>query len=192
MTETPIARFHRWFRQARKAGVILPEAMVLATADRSGRPSARFMLLKDAAENGFVFYTNVKSRKGKELRDNPRAEMVFYWDPIGRQVRVEGRIEPVPTPEVDAYWGTRPRGSQLAALASTQSAEIQSRAALTRRQEELRRRYRGKKIPRPAYWQGFRLVPESIEFWVRRIHRLHERERFTRTKAGWRGAVLQP
>lgn len=188
----PIARFQRWFRQAQGTDIELPEAMALATADRSGAPSVRFVLMKHADERGIVFYTNVESRKGAELRANPRASVVFYWDPLGKQVRFDGRIEPVGSAEADAYWRTRPRASQLAALSSRQSAEIASRTLLLRRYRELERRYRGQEIPRPPGWIGFRLVPRTIEFWTRRHHRLHDREEFKRTRDGWRSALLQP
>jgi pyridoxamine 5'-phosphate oxidase len=188
----PIARFRRWFRQAQAARLALPEAMALATADRSGAPSVRFVLMKHADERGIVFYTNVESRKGVEMLANPRASVVFYWDPLGRQVRFDGRIEPVGSAEADAYWRTRPRESQLAALSSRQSAEIESRTQLMRRYRLLERRYRGEEIPRPPGWTGFRLVPRTIEFWTRRNHRLHDRERFTRSREGWRSALLQP
>jgi pyridoxamine 5'-phosphate oxidase len=188
----PIARFQRWFKQAQAARIALPEAMALATADRSGAPSVRFVLMKQADRRGIVFYTNVESRKGAELRANPRASVVFYWDPLGKQVRFDGRVVPVGTAEADAYWHTRPRASQLAAVTSVQSAEISSRTVLMRRYRELERRYRGRDIPRPPGWTGYRLVPRSVEFWIRREHRLHEREQFTRTRDGWRRALLQP
>jgi pyridoxamine 5'-phosphate oxidase len=188
----PVARFRRWFRQAQAAGFALPEAMALATASRAGEPSVRFVLMKQVDERGVVFYTNVESRKGADLRANPRASVVFYWDPLGKQVRFEGRIVPVGATEADTYWRTRPRESQLAALASRQSAVLADRAGLMRRYRELERRYRGAEIPRPAGWSGYRLVPRTIEFWIRRQHRLHERERFTRTHDGWRMVLLQP
>lgn len=191
-TPDPIARFRSWFREAGDAGIELPEAMALATADRSGAPSVRFVLMKHVDRDGLVFYTNGASRKAGELRANPRASVVFYWHPIGKQARVDGRVVGVPSEEADAYWLTRPRASQLAALASKQSGVLRSRAALMARYRELARAYRGREIPRPAGWTGFRLIPRSIEFWIRRDHRLHERERFTRTRGGWRSVLLQP
>jgi pyridoxamine 5'-phosphate oxidase len=187
-----MARFRRWFEQARAAGLDLPEVMALATADRTGAPSVRFVLMKDVDRRGVVFYTNVASRKGVELRANPRASVVFYWHPLGKQVRLDGRILPVAAAEADAYWRTRPRESQLAGAASKQSARLGSRAALVRRYRELELRYQGRAIPRPAGWTGFRLVPRVIEFWIRRDHRLHDREQFTRTRDGWRRMLLQP
>ena len=188
----PLPQFHRWFDEATRAKHLLPEAMALATADARGRPSVRLVLLKDADERGFVFYTNAGSRKGRELRANPRAAAVFHWDRLRRQVRIEGRVEQVDESEADAYWQTRPRASQLAALASTQSAELESRAQLVERWRELRQRYRGKEVPRPRRWTGFRIIPEAIEFWTNRDHRLHDRELFVRARGGWKRVLLQP
>jgi pyridoxamine 5'-phosphate oxidase len=192
MAADPIARFQRWFAQARRAGTPLPDAMTLATADRRGRPSARMVLLKGAEPDGFVFYTNSRSRKGHELRDNPHAALVFHWDRLNRQVRIEGPVKQVSAAEADAYWATRPRASQLAALASEQSAPLAGRAQLMVRWRALAQRYRGVPVPRPPHWTGYRLAPRSIEFWVHRDHRLHDREVFTRTPRGWSHKLLQP
>jgi pyridoxamine 5'-phosphate oxidase len=192
MVGDPLIRFQHWFTEAERAGVPQPEAMALATVDREGQPTVRFVLLKSADERGFVFFTNARSRKGKELHDNPRAALVFYWNPLGRQVRIDGRVEPVSPVEVDAYWVTRPRESQLAAIASRQSAQLSSHASLLARWEKLRHKYRGRNIPRPRHWTGFRVVPEMIEFWTHRDHRLHERELFVRTRRGWKRTLLQP
>jgi len=192
MPHNPIARFHRWFNAACQAGVPQPETMALATADAGGRPSVRFVLLKSADARGFVFFTNGYSRKGRELRDNPRAALAMHWLSLGKQVRVEGPVEPVPAEDVDAYWHTRPRESQLGALASQQSAELPSRRQLVALWKRLVRTYDGKHVPRPPAWTGFRIVPEAIEFWTQRDHRLHERERFTRTRTGWQRTLLQP
>jgi len=189
---SPVARFHRWFTAATRAGAPLPDAMALATADRRGRPSVRFVLLKGADVRGFVFYTNGRSRKGRELSRNPHASAVFYWDAIGKQVRIDGAITPVAVAEADAYWATRPRESQLAALASHQTAPLPSHAALLARWKELGRRHHGKAIRRPPGWIGFRLVPTAIEFWTRGAHRLHRRELFTRRGHEWRRVLLQP
>jgi pyridoxamine 5'-phosphate oxidase len=188
----PIARFHRWFAAARASRIAQPEAMTLATADRRGRPAARMVLLKHADAEGFVFYTNADSRKGHELLANPRAALVLHWDGLGRQVRVEGRVEAVDPAEADAYWGTRPRASQLGALASAQSHPIASRAALVARWRALKRRYARAEVPRPPHWTGYRVVPDTIEFWTHRDHRLHDRELFTRTRRGWKRTLLQP
>ena len=192
MAGDPFMQFQHWFADAQRAGIRLPEAMALATADARGRPSVRFVLLKSADERGFVFFTNMSSRKGAELRGNPRASLAFYWDALLKQVRVDGRVELVAPVEVDAYWATRPRESQLAARASRQSATLKSHAELLTRWERLRSRYRDQDIPRPAGWVGYRVVPDAIEFWTHRDHRLHERELFVRTRRGWKRKLLQP
>lgn len=188
----PLARFRLWFRQAHRARIPIPEAMALATASPNGAPSVRFVLLKMADERGFTFFTDTRSPKGRDLARNPRAALVFYWDPIGKQVRVSGRVEPVSPAEADAYWRTRPRESRLAATASRQSAPLATHAALLARWRRLRTRYRGKDVPRPRGWRGFRVVADEIEFWTRHAHRLHHRERFVRTRRGWRRRLLQP
>ena len=192
MAGDPFIQFQHWFTDAQRAGIRLPEAMALATADAQGRPSVRFVLLKGADERGFVFFTNVSSRKGAELHGNPRASLAFYWDVLLKQVRVDGRVELVAPVEVDAYWATRPRESQLAARASRQSATLKRHAELLARWERLRSRYRDKDIPRPAGWVGYRVAPDAIEFWTHRDHRLHERELFVRTRRGWKRKLLQP
>ena len=188
----PLARFRLWFRQARRARIPLPEAMALATASPKGVPSVRFVLLKVVDERGFAFFTDTRSPKGRDVARNPRASFVFYWDPIGKQVRVSGRVAPVSDAEADAYWRTRPRESRLAATASHQSAPLASHAALLARWRRLRARYRGRDIPRPTGWRGYRVVAKEIEFWTRRDHRLHHRELFVRTPRGWRRRLLQP
>lgn len=188
----PIAKFARWYAAARRSRTRLPDAMALATADRRGAPSVRYVLLKGADTRGFVFFTDGRSRKGGELARRPRAALAFHWDVLGRQVRVEGRVEPVTTAEADAYWDTRPRGSRLAATSATQSAPMPSHAWLLARWRRLRRRLAGQPVPRPAYWVGYRLAPEAIEFWQRGAHRLHHRERYERTRRGWTRRLLQP
>src|SRR5271169_960078 len=185
MTADPIVRFQRWFVQARAARMRQPEAMAVATADAAGRPSVRMVLLKHADRDGFVFYTNGRSRKGRELQANPRAALVIHWDQLGKQVRVEGRVRPVSVAEADAYWASRPRASQLAALASAQSATIATRSALMAKWRALARRYRGAPVPRPPHWTGYRVIPAAIEFWTHRDHRLHDRVLFTRRRRGW-------
>lgn len=192
MTSDPIRRFQRWWAEARKAGVPLPEAMALATADRRGRPSVRYVLLKGADARGFVFYTNRQSSKARDLRANPRAAIAFYWDAVGRQVRCEGHVSSVSAAEADAYWTSRPRGSQIASAVSRQSAPLESSGALMARYRELLRRYEGKDVPRPEAWSGFRLVPERVEFWTRREPRLHRRELFIRSRGRWTVKLLQP
>jgi pyridoxamine 5'-phosphate oxidase len=192
MPVDPIRRLARDFARAARTGMALPESMALATASRAGVPSVRFVLLRGADARGLVFYTDERSRKGRDLARNARAALAFYWHPIGRQVRVEGRVEPVSAAEADAYWTTRPRPSQLAASASRQGAPLPSRRWLLARWRRLGRLHRGRPVPRPPNWTGFRLVPDAIEFWTRRAHRLHDRELFVRTRRGWRMTRLQP
>jgi pyridoxamine 5'-phosphate oxidase len=192
MSEDPLRRFESWFREAHEAGVDVPEAMVLATATSEGRPSARFVLLKDADERGFAFYTGYGSRKADELAENPCAALVFYWRPLGKQVRVEGTVERVPEDESAAYFATRPRGSQLAAWASAQSRPLASREELERRYAELEREHDGRDVPLPPHWGGYRLTPDAYEFWVHHDNRLHERERFTREDGDWKVELLGP
>ena len=192
MTESPLERFREWIREAEQSGVEVPEAMTLATADAEGSPSARMLLLKAADEDGFVFYSGYVSRKARELEQNPRAALVFYWRPLGKQVRVEGRVERVPEAESAEYFATRPRGSQLAAWASQQSHPLASREELERRYAELEREYEGQEVPLPPHWGGFRLRPEAIEFWQHRENRLHDRIRYTRAREGWLHELLAP
>jgi pyridoxamine 5'-phosphate oxidase len=188
----PIAIFEAWFREAEEAGVDVPETMTLATADGDGAPSARMVLLKGADEDGFVFYSGYASRKAGELERNPWAALVFYWRPLGKQVRVEGRVERVSQAESAAYFATRPRGSQLAAWASQQSKPLAGREELDRRYAELEREYEGRDVPLPPHWGGFRLRPDAIEFWQHRDNRLHDRIRYTRAREGWRSELLSP
>lgn len=174
-----------WLQDAVLAGVPEPNAMVLATADDDGTPAARTVLLKALDQRGLVFYTNLHSRKGRELHHNPRASAVLLWLPVRRQVRVDGSVEGVDAKEADAYFASRPRGSRLAALASPQSEVIESREALDRRHADLQRRnHDAESIPRPPWWGGRRLVPASVEFWQGREDRLHDRLRYRRDDSG--------
>jgi pyridoxamine 5'-phosphate oxidase len=166
--------------------------MALATATADGAPSARMVLLKGVDEAGFVFYTGYDSRKAAELAENPRAAIVFYWRPLGRQVRIEGTVERVPEEDSAAYFATRPRGSQLAAWASEQSRSLPSRDDLERRYAEVEREYEDSEVPLPPHWGGYRLRPEAIEFWQHRENRLHERVLYTRAREGWRRQLLDP
>ena len=171
----PLRLFHLWFDDARAAGLPLPEAMTLATATKDGRPSARLVLLKQADVQGFVFYTNYMSQKAQELDANPWAALVFYWPQLERQVRVEGLVSRVSTVESDEYFQTRPRESQIGALASPQSEVIPARELLQQRFAELEEFYGDREIQRPAHWGGYRLRPGRIEFWKGRPGRLHDR-----------------
>lgn len=175
----PVRQFTAWFRAAEEAGIRLPEAMALATATPEGVPSVRMVLLKGFDERGFVFYSGCESRKGRELAANPRAALLLYWDPLGRQVRLEGSVAPLPEEESDAYFVTRPLGSRLAAQASRQSEVIPGRAALEQRVEKLRAEF-GSDVPRPPDWGGFQLYAETFEFWQHREDRLHDRFRYRR------------
>jgi pyridoxamine 5'-phosphate oxidase len=189
----PVAQFAVWFEQAARAGVPAPEAAAAASATADGAPSVRMVLVKRADESGFVFYTNYDSRKGRELAANPSVALLFYWSQLNRQVRIEGRVQRVPAEETAAYVRTRARGSQLSALASPQSRPIESRAVLEQRVAELAGRYAGTELPLPETWGGFRLVPETFEFWQQRDDRLHDRLRYSRTSGGdWRLERLAP
>jgi pyridoxamine 5'-phosphate oxidase len=171
----PIVLFKRWFDAAIASGSRLPDAMTLATASKDGKPSARMVLLKQVDGDGFVFYTNYNSPKARQLEENPRAALVLYWVQLDRQIRVEGTVERVSARESDEYFRTRPRESQLGALASPQSEIVESRAVLKQRFRELDELFRGSEVNRPAHWGGYRLRPERIEFWQNRSGRLHDR-----------------
>lgn len=186
----PVRQFHAWFGEARGAGVAVPEAMALATATPGGRPSARMVLLKEADARGFAFYSNYESRKGRELAANPQAALLFHWP--GRQVRVEGGVERVPTEESEAYFRTRPLGSRIAAWASPQSRPLSRRAELERLYEEASGRFPGEDVPLPPQWGGFRLVPDAYEFWEHGENRLHDRVRYERDGEAWAKTWLAP
>nr|WP_184924629.1 pyridoxamine 5'-phosphate oxidase [Kitasatospora gansuensis] len=189
----PVAQFTEWFHQAVDAGVTEPNAMVLSTADEQGRPSSRTVLLKGYDRRGFVFFTNYGSRKGSELAVNPWASLLFPWISISRQVVVNGRVEKVGRDETAAYFRTRPHGSQLGAWASEQSSPVSSREVLEQRYAELERRYpEGEGVPVPPFWGGYRVVPETVEFWQGRENRLHDRLRYLAEGNGWRVERLCP
>ncbi len=180
----PFEQFRLWFAEAEATEPPEPNAMTLATASRDGRPSARMVLLKGVDERGFVFYTNYESRKGHELAENPWGALTFWWPHMARQVRVEGYVEKVSPAESDAYFRTRPRGSQIGAWASPQSAVLPSRAELETRYREYEARFAGRDVPRPPHWGGYRLVPHTFEFWQGRLNRLHDRFRYRRDESG--------
>jgi len=192
LADDPLEQFRRWFADARESELAAPEAMALATATPSGAPSVRMVLLKGADESGFTFFTGYVSRKAGELDANPRAALLFHWAPLGRQVRVEGTVERVPAEESDAYFATRPRGAQLAASASRQSSVLESRDELDGRVSELSREHEGRDVPRPEHWGGYRLVPETYEFWQHRDDRLHDRFRYERDAGVWTVERLSP
>ena len=169
-----------------------PTGFALGTVGEDQQPSIRMLLLKDVDEDGFVFYTNLESRKGTELARNRRAAMMFHWAPLERQVRIEGRVSPVTDEEADAYFASRPRGSQIGAWASRQSRPMEHTGDLDARVAEYEQKFAGTDVPRPPHWSGFRLVPHAIEFWKGRPSRLHDRQLFTREGAGWRIQLLYP
>lgn len=185
-------RLQSWLARAHRAGVREPTAMALATADSRGRPSVRTVLLKGLDARGLVFYTNLRSRKGRALAANPRAALCLYWDPLRRQLLVEGRVERVSDREADAYWATRPRASQLAAWASQQSQPLDRRATLLTRLAAARWRFAGRPVPRPPHWSGIRLIPDRLEFWTARPNRLHDRLCYTRRGPRWIRTLLYP
>jgi pyridoxamine 5'-phosphate oxidase len=188
----PLRQFLLWYDETVAAGIPQPNAMTLATASQEGRPSARIVLMKSADERGIGFFTNYASRKGKELAQNPHAALIFYWEEMGRQVRLEGEVVVIPQQESDAYFASRPLENKLSSLASSQS-EVVTRADLDRRYEELQRQYAGRSIPRPPEWGGYRVVPARWEFWQRRFARLNDRIEYLRQEAGhWKMQRLSP
>ena len=188
----PVVQFGRWFEQAEQGGLLEPHAMTLATATPDGRPSARMVLLRGFDQRGFCFYTNYQSRKGDELAANPLAALVFWWDKLERQVRIEGRVERTSRAESEAYFSSRPPGSQLSAAASPQSRVIDGRATLERRVTELATGQRDGQVPLPEFWGGYRLAHEVVEFWQGRPNRLHDRLRYRRAGSGWKLERLAP
>ena len=190
--DDPIAMFAALFERAAKSGLEEPEAMVLSTVDQDGRPSSRYVLMKEVDARGFVFYTNLESRKARALAAHPCAALCFYWPPLDTQVRIEGDVDRVGDEEADAYFATRPRESQLGAWASKQSAALASRAALEQQLESERVRFEGRPVTRPPFWSGYRVVPIAIEFWTRHAARLHDRARFTRENGRWIRTLLYP
>jgi pyridoxamine 5'-phosphate oxidase len=191
LADDPFTQFTAWFEAARAAEIGLPEAMALATATTDGWPSMRMVLLKEHGPEGFVFFTGYASRKGRELEENPRAALLFYWHELGRQVRIEGDVVRLDRADSEAYFRTRPLDSRYAAWASRQSEVIESREALDRRFAEAAAAY-GSEVPLPETWGGFRLRPETFEFWQHRANRLHDRFRYRQADVGWLVERLSP
>ena len=194
MAADPHSLFEEWLAEAQLSEPNDPTAMSLATADAAGRPSVRMVLMKGHDARGFVFYTNGRSRKGGELDANPRAALLFHWKSLRRQVRAEGAVEPVTAAEADAYFASRARDSRIGAWASDQSRPLDRRETFEARYREMLRRFEGEEVPRPPHWSGYRIVPDRIEFWSDRAHRLHERRLFTRAEdgSGWSEGLLYP
>jgi pyridoxamine 5'-phosphate oxidase len=190
--QDPLALFDKWLSNAKRAGIFLPESMTLATCASDGSPSARQMLLKGVTEKGFAFYTNFESRKAEELTVNPRAALVFHWPILERQVRVEGPVERLSKEESEAYFQSRPRGSQIGAWASRQSWRLENREEMERKFKEYEQKHPSGDLPLPPFWGGYRLRPLRIEFWQGRLNRLHDRVCFTRRSGGWEITRLYP
>jgi pyridoxamine 5'-phosphate oxidase len=188
----PIAQFGRWFTDATTAKVPEPNAMLLATADASGAPSARIVLLKGFDADGFVFYTNYNSRKAEDLEQNPRAALVFFWESLERQVRIEGRVTKTSREESEIYFHSRPVDSQIGAWVSHQSRVIGSRQELEYRAVELQKQFAGREVPLPDFWGGYRVIPDRIEFWQGRPSRLHDRLEYVRAREAWKMQRLAP
>jgi pyridoxamine 5'-phosphate oxidase len=192
MASDPFHLFDEWFAEAQASEPNDPEAMALATADAEGRPSVRMVLLKGHGPDGFVFYTNRQSAKAEDLASNPRAALLLHWKSLRRQVRIEGPVRRVSDADADAYFASRGRDSQIGAWASDQSRPLDTRETFENRYEEVKRRFEGQDVPRPPHWGGYRVIPERVEFWSDRPHRLHERRLFVRDGGGWREGLLYP
>jgi pyridoxamine 5'-phosphate oxidase len=192
VADDPFDLFDAWFAEAKASEPNDPEAMALATAGADGVPGVRMVLLKGHGPDGFVFYTNDDSVKGRQLAENAQAALLFHWKSLRRQVRIAGRVERVAEADADAYFATRGRDSQLGAWASEQSRPLDSRDLFERRYQDAMQRFEGQPIPRPPHWGGYRLIPRALEFWSDRPHRLHERRLFTRVEGGWDEGLLYP
>ncbi|WP_245960807.1 pyridoxamine 5'-phosphate oxidase [Wenzhouxiangella sediminis] len=192
MTDAMVERFRDGFKRAEDGGIPEPTAMTLATVDENGRPAARTVLLKDMDAHGFVFYTNLGSRKGRHLEVHPDVSLVFWWRENAEQVLVDGHAEPVSEAEADAYFASRPRGSQIGAWASQQSRPMASREEFLARVAEFEKKFEGRDVPRPEHWSGFRVKPRRVEFWYGREFRLHERICFSLVDGAWQESLLYP
>ena len=191
--ENPIELFKEWFNEAKKAEINDPNVFTLATADKNGIPSARMILLKDYSQNGFVFYTNLNSKKGSDLKENPNASLCFHWKSLLRQIRITGKISKVSDVEADTYYKTRSYDSRIGAWASDQSSVMKSRTELLKKIEDFKKKYKDEKtLPRPKHWSGWCLNPTSIEFWLGDEYRIHERLRYKKNLKDWKKEILYP
>jgi len=191
-TDDPISFFKYWLKEAENSGIILPESMTIATSTPQGRPSSRVVLLKEVDQKGFVFFTNYGSHKAQELEENPFAALLFHWNMLQRQVRIEGKVERITTEESNAYFQTRGRGSRIGAWASHQSQALDSRETLAQRVKYFEDKFAGKEVPLPEFWGGYRVIPDRIEFWQGKADRLHDRFIYQPTEAGWKITRLNP
>ena len=191
-SDEPVALFNKWLKLAEEKERVNPNAVAVATANADGKPSVRMLLLKGVDERGFVFYTNSESHKGEELAINPRASLCFYWKSMGREVRVDGPVEKISNEEADAYFESRTRGSQIGAWASKQSRPLESRFELEKRIAKYTAKFHIGKVPRPEFWEGYRVKHERVEFWAEKNFRLHDRFVYTRTDQGWQTERLYP
>lgn len=192
MIETPFPLFGAWFEEAKQQEPNDPNAMTVATVGQNGRPAARILLLKEWDEQGFVYYTNLGSRKAQEMASNPYVALLFHWKSLQRQIRIEGKVKLVAESQADAYFATRPRASQLGAWASVQSTPLSSREEFEARLRKFEAQFAGKTVPRPEFWSGWRLEPDYFEFWQGLNFRLHDRKIFKKTPQGWQTGLLYP
>ena len=190
--KNPLIQFQNWYEDAEQAGIKLPDAMTLATASRTGVPSARIVLFKGIDENGLKFFTNYRSKKAKDLEENPQAEVVFYWPQLDRQVRIQGKIKRTSQKTSDEYWESRPRESRLAALCSSQSTLITGREILENKFNQFKKKYEEKPIPRPEHWGGYLLIARKFEFWINGAYRLHDRFCYRKKAGKWELVQLSP